>query len=91
MDRPFPTSCGQACTNKQHRVKHKNQPQWMTPEILEAMKCRERHKSLNNIHEYRFWRNKVTKLISDAKKISISYSLKITKVIQVVFSKSFKE
>lgn len=68
MDRPFPTSCGQACTNKQHRVKHKNQPQWMTPEILEAMKCRERHKSLNNIHEYRFWRNKVTKLISDAKK-----------------------
>ena len=49
-------------------MKHKNQPQWMTPEILEAMKCRERHKSLNNIHEYRFWRNKVTKLISDAKK-----------------------
>ena len=27
---------------KQHTVKHRNQPQWMSPEILETVKCRDR-------------------------------------------------
>ena len=31
---------------KQHRVKRKNQPQWITPELLESIKTRDRHKSL---------------------------------------------
>ena len=53
---------------KEHRVKHKNQPQWMSPEILDAIKCRDRHKSLGNTDEYKFWRNKVTKLIQNAKR-----------------------
>ena len=30
---------------KQHRVKRKNQPDWITPDILDAIKCRDRHKS----------------------------------------------
>ena len=54
---------------KQHRIKHKNQPQWMSPEILDAMKCRDRHKSLGNDDEYKAWRNKVIKLIQSAKKV----------------------
>ena len=54
---------------KQHRVKHKNQPQWMTTEILDAIKCRDRHKSLGNDKEYKFWRNKVIKLINNSKKL----------------------
>ena len=37
---------------KQHRVKHKNQPQWISPEILNAMKCRDRHKSVGNDDDY---------------------------------------
>ena len=53
---------------KQHRVKHKNQPQWMSPEILDAMKCRDRYKSLGNEENYKVWRNKVIKLIQSAKK-----------------------
>ena len=53
---------------KQHRVKHKNQPQWMSPEILDAMKCRDRYKSLGNEENYKIWRNKVIKLIQNAKK-----------------------
>lgn len=36
---------------KQHRVKHKNQPLWITPEILDAIKSRDRHKSLGNTDE----------------------------------------
>ena len=53
---------------KQHRVKHKNQPQWMSPEILEAIKCRDRQKSLGNENEYKILRNKVIKLIHNSKK-----------------------
>ena len=53
---------------KQHRVKHKTQPQWMSPEILDAIKCRDRHKSVGNDTEYKIWRNKVIKLIHNSKK-----------------------
>ena len=53
---------------KQHKVKHKTQPQWMSPEILDAMKCRDRHKSVGNDTEYKIWRNKVIKLINNSKK-----------------------
>lgn len=52
---------------KQHRVKHKNQPQWITPDILDAMKCRDWHKSLGNDNEYKTYRNKVTSIIKKAK------------------------
>ena len=53
---------------KQHRVKHKTQPEWLTPDILDAMKTRDRHKSLGNDNEYKWWRNKVNKLIKESKK-----------------------
>ena len=53
---------------KQHRVKHKNQPQWLTPEVIDAIKCRDRYKSLGNEQDYKKWRNKVTNLIQNAKK-----------------------
>ena len=52
---------------KQHRVKRKNQPQWITPELLESIKTRDRHKSLGNENEYKYWRNKVTNMIKKAK------------------------
>ena len=53
---------------KEHRVKHKNQPQWLTPDILDAIKCRDRHKALGNDAQYKLWRNKVLSLIRKAKK-----------------------
>ena len=54
---------------KQHRVKQKNQPQWLSPEILDAMKCRDRHKSIGNEDEYKLWRNKTIKMIQKAKRV----------------------
>ena len=53
---------------KQHRVKNKRQPKWLTPEILDAVKTRDQFKSINNDQQYKIWRNKVTKLINDSKK-----------------------
>ena len=53
---------------RQHRVKHKNQPEWLTPEVIDAIKCRDRYKSLGNEQDYKKWRNKVTSLLQNAKK-----------------------
>ena len=53
---------------KKHRVKRRTQPDWISADILDAMKTRDRHKSLSNDNEYKYWRNKVNKLIKEAKK-----------------------
>ena len=53
---------------KQHRVKRKTQPEWLSPDIRDAMKTRDRHKSRGNDIEYKWWRNKVNKLIKESKK-----------------------
>ena len=52
---------------KQHRVKRKNQPEWITSDLMDAMKTRDRHKSLGNETEYRHWRNKVTTMLRESK------------------------
>ena len=57
---------------KSHRVKYKQQPKWMTPDIIDAIKTRDRHKSLNNDNQYKIWRNKVTSLIKQSKKAQYS-------------------
>ena len=54
---------------KEHRVKNKQQPKWLTPEIMNAMKTRDRYKSLNNDQEYKVWRNKVKQMIKKSKKM----------------------
>ena len=76
---------------KQHRVKHKNQPQWITPDILDAIKSRERHKSLGNHNEYKYWRNKVTKLIKQAKKVQYETYIENNKNKPGSIYKLFKE
>ena len=53
---------------KTHRVKYKQQPKWLTPEIIEAMKTRDRFKALNDDPQYKSWRNKVVNLIKQSKK-----------------------
>ena len=53
---------------KHHRVKRKTQPNWLSPDILDAMKTRDRHKVLGNDTEYKSWRNKVNELIKQSKK-----------------------
>ena len=54
---------------KEHRVKNKQQPKWLTPEIMNAMKTRDRYKSLNNDQEYKVWRNKVKQMKKKSKKM----------------------
>ena len=54
------------------RVKRKQQPKWLTPEIVEAIKTRDRYKSLNEDILYRSWRNKVVNLIKKSKKSQYS-------------------
>ena len=57
---------------KSHRVKYKQQPRWMSPEIIDAIKTRDRYKSLNNDNQYKIWCNKVASLIKQSKKAQYS-------------------
>ena len=74
---------------KQQRVQHKNQPQWMSPEILEAMKFRDRHKALGNENEYKAREIKLLNLSKILKKFNTKHSLIIIKATQAVFTKYF--
>ena len=76
---------------KQHRVRNKNQPQWLSSEILDAMKCRDRHKSLGNHDEYNVWRNKVIKLIQNGKKVQYQKFIDHNKGNPSSIYKLFKE
>ena len=53
---------------KQHRVKRKQQPKWLNGEIIDAIKTRDRYKSINENEQYKIWRNKVCSLIKQSKK-----------------------
>ena len=53
---------------KQHRVKRRQQPKWLTGEIIDANRTRESYKSINDIEQYKFWRNKVCNMIKQSKK-----------------------
>ena len=59
---------------KSLRVKYKQQPKWLTPDIIEAMKTGGRYKSLNDNTQYKVWRKKVVSLIEQSKKVQ---SLKV--------------
>ena len=53
---------------KQHRVKRQQQPKWLTGEIIDAIRTRERYKSINDNEQYKIWRNKVCSMIKQSKK-----------------------
>ena len=53
---------------KRHRVKKQYQPDWLTSEILDCMKERDKYKLNGNIETYKIIRNKVSSLIEQAKK-----------------------
>ncbi len=57
---------------KSHRVKHKQQPKWITQEIIDCIKARDRYKALNNEIQYKILRNKVITLIKQSKKAQYS-------------------
>ena len=49
------------------RVKYPTQPEWFSEEILNAMKIRDGFPLSREIPQWRLWKNKVNKLITDAK------------------------
>ena len=57
---------------KQHRVTHKQQPKWLTGDIIDAIKTRDRYKAINNNEQYKIWRNKVCSMIKQSKKLQYS-------------------
>ena len=52
----------------QKKVKHSNQPNWISSEIKNAMYTRDFLKKAKNHAEYKIWRNKVVNLIKGAKR-----------------------
>ncbi|MES9881480.1 MAG: reverse transcriptase family protein, partial [Sedimenticola sp.] len=53
---------------KQHRVKKKIQPEWLTSEIIDCIKERDKCKIKGNYDQYKLLRNKVTSMIQKSKK-----------------------
>ena len=52
---------------RKRRVKRANQPSWMSPDILEAIRQRDYYHKILDTLNYRIWRHKVKDLISIAK------------------------
>ena len=52
---------------KHRKVKRKQQPDWLTGDIVGAMQERDRHKSQGRWDNNNMWRNKVTDMIQSAK------------------------
>ena len=50
------------------RVKHDIQPDWLTSDILDAMKEKDRFKKNGKIEEYKTLRNKISTIIKESKK-----------------------
>ena len=67
---------------KQHRVNVTNQTDWISLEILDAIKTRDRQRPLGNMDEHKIWRNKVISSIKRAKR-DINPSLKIIKIYKI--------
>lgn len=53
---------------KTKRVKHETQPDWFTDDIRNAMKNRDIKHKLKDWSQFKYWRNKSTKLIQTAKR-----------------------
>ena len=60
---------------KSHRIKRKYQPTWLTPQILDCIKERNKCKVSGKMDEYRLLRNRVSKMIDSAK--NETYQMKL--------------
>ena len=74
-----------------HRVKNLHQPDFLTPEILDTIKLRDKNKAQNNLTEFKKLRNKVTQLIKDSKKQSYEKKIEEGKSDPKSIWKIFKE
>ena len=63
----FFTSIFNHAPKKQRPVKRQKQPNWVTNDILQARKMRDKYKKSSNTQQYKIWRNKVKSLIKKSK------------------------
>ena len=70
---------------RQHRVRRPHQPEWLTPEILDHIKERNKCKINGNHDKYVFLRNKVSLMIRLAKTICIKQKSRRGRMIHVQF------
>ena len=54
--------------NRNHRIKRKHQLEWLTLEILDCMKERDKFKINGKMDEYRTLWNKISTMIANVKK-----------------------
>ena len=71
---------------KQKRVKHPSLPPWLNDEIIKAMAERDSFKKDKKLVEYRSQRNKVNKLVRQAKKKYFNKLIEESKSIKTVWS-----
>lgn len=76
---------------KEHRIKSKLQPDWLTPEILDSMKERDTLKSQGKFDEYKILRNKVSSLIQESKQATYKNKIEEGKDDPKSIWKFFKE
>ena len=74
-----------------HRVKNLHQPDFLTAEILDTIKLRDKNKAQNNMTEFKKLRNKVCQLIKDSKKLSYENKIEEGKSDPKSIWKIFKE
>lgn len=76
---------------KHHRIKKKYQPDWLTPELMDTMKERNKCKIHGNMDAYKHLRNKVSKQIEKAKRASYQSKIEEGKSDPKSIWKIFKE
>ncbi|MEW8547446.1 MAG: hypothetical protein AB2693_28400, partial [Candidatus Thiodiazotropha sp.] len=72
---------------KQHRVKRKHQPEWLSPEIIDCIKERNKCKINCQTDRYKELRNKVSSMIDSEKRKCIKPKLRKVKMIRGLYGK----
>ena len=75
---------------KTHRIKKDTQPDWLTSDILDKMKERDKLKRQGKEDEYKIIRNNVPTLIQESKTETYKSKLRLEKMIQSRFGKYFE-
>ena len=67
--------CDNHAPVKRRKVKRKQQPVWISGEIVAAMQVRDKHKYHGRWEHYRIWRNHVTSMIDNAKVATYKHAI----------------
>ena len=63
----FTEVCDRHAPTKRHRVRHQKQPDWLSEDIVTAIRTRNEHKSHFRSNQYKHWRNEVVSVVQTSK------------------------